>query len=319
MADFTNIDSPVWGMAVQGYGIIVQGLATIRQRMSIVIRTTKTTDPLRPEFGTRVYSYIDAPLNIAIPNIKREILECLAMWVKDIKVVAIRHYVPVPGNVVFEIIYKVLDEELIDKLLFDLLAGETVIDASNELILQAFFPANPNGYRYQIKFEKNGSSVFPNPNPSGYATINELFAFASSNWFYIGRWYLLADKIVCYMDSNGVTSASLAIEVLPIIHFEHELPGLNAGQFYNVQFLATGIAATPAMPQTFTSAGEVVTWAQDNWSNYATWSIEFLYDDNVGVFSDEFSDELAVSSTGFKLVGVSNVEGFTGELTITII
>jgi hypothetical protein len=36
-----------------------------------------------------------------------------------------------------------------------------------------------------------------------------------------------------------------------------------------------------------------------------------------GVFSDEFSDEMQVDATGFRLVGISNIAGFVADLQIT--
>jgi phage baseplate assembly protein W len=191
VATLSNITSPVWGISKYGYGVIVEGIAAIRQRMDITIRTTKGTDPLRPQFGSNVYKFIDYPINIAIANIKRELLECLDIWVKDIKVISIKHFFNAPSNPVFEIVYKLVDDDLIDKLVFDLNAGATVAGELNEIILQAYFPPNPNNYRYQIKLFRNGNQMFPLPYPAGYETIQALFTWVQNNYGFVGRWYLI--------------------------------------------------------------------------------------------------------------------------------
>lgn len=315
MATLLNIENPVWGLSVVGYGVIVEGIAAIRQRMDLAIRTTKGTDPLRPEFGSFVYKFVDAPVNVAVPNIKKEIIEALQLWVPEITVVSIRHTFEVHYNPIFEITYKLKDEDLIDKLLFDLKQGTTTVtDALNEIILQAFFPANPKNYRYQVRLIKNGSQVFPIPDPGGYATINDLFEWIKANWFFYGRWHLLTDKIVLYMKADGVTSATLAIEVLPVVKFEADFPILTPGQQYQVEFTANGIAAIPAIPL-LSSPGQVLSFAQNNWSNYAEWFIEYMQND-AAIFTDEFSDEFAIGSTGYKLIGISHNEGFVPHLEI---
>lgn len=316
MATLANIDNPVWGMGTLGYGVIVEGIAAIRQRMDLAIRTTKGTDPMRPQFGSRVYKFIDAPLNIAIPNIKRELLEALGMWVPDIKVISIRHYLESPANPVFEIFYRVLDETVIEKLLFDLRGGVTVTDILNEVLLQAYIPPNPNGYRYQVTFLRNGVNVFPLPDPSGFATVIDLFTWVQANYSYIGQWNLLTDRIICRMNSTGVTSASLEISVLPITRFSADFPELLPGEVYRVNFQISAVDALPACPVMFNNAGSVLSWVQLNWSGYADWFIEYLLPDGSGIFSDEFSDEFEVPVTGYRLVGVSHVAGFEGLLSI---
>ncbi len=319
VATLKNISNPVWGISVIGYGVIVEGIAAIRQRMDIAIRTTKGTDPLRPEFGSHVFKFIDRKTTIAVPNIKTEILKALQLWVPEIKVISIRHSFPQDySNPHFEVTYRLVDESLIDKLLFDIREGiSSIPDQLSELILQAFIPENPNAYRYTLKLFRNGSQVFPMPNPSGFATIQELFDWAKTNLFYVGKWFLLSDKVVCYMKAEGVTSASMVIETLPVVLFQSDFPSLIPGEVYKVEFTANGEAATPRCPQIFTSPGDVLAWCQTNWANYAAWAIEFLQTSGEGVFSDEFSDEFQVDATGFRLVGISNTPGFVADLQIT--
>lgn len=317
LATLATIDNNTWGISTIGYGVIAEGVALIRQRISLVLRTSKRSDPLRPHFGSDVYKYIDAPLNIAIPNIKAEISSALSMWMPEIKVISISHTIESAANPSFEITYQVVDSDLVDKLTVDLNNGVD-IGGSNEIILQAFFPPNPNTYRYQISFERNGEDVAPAPNPGGYATISDLFNWIISNWFFFGRWYLLPDKIVLYMSTEGISSASISISVLPIVRLESLFPILAPGESYNVSLTVNEIAATPSIPA-FNNVGDVLAWVQINWAAYGSWYIEGISNEGESIFSDEFSDEFDVTPDGYKLVLISDVEGFEGDLEITTI
>lgn len=318
VATLQNIDNPTWGIGLAGYGVIVEGIASIRQCIDLIIRTTKGSDPMRPEFGSNAYLYVDAPLNIAIPNIKKEIYSALELWEPRIKLTSIKHYLNGVSNVVFEIVYRVKDEDVQDKLLFDLQNFSTDVETVNEMVLQAFFPPNPKNYRYQVKMMINGSPVYPLPNPSGFASTTELYNWILTNWNYVGRWNLLTDRIVCYLNAKAIKSASLEISVLPLTRFSADFPLLDVGEKFDVSFVANGANAVPAMPQTFTTIGDVLQWAQDNWSNYAKWFVEFEQG-GIGVFTDEFSNEFDVSSSVYTLVGISTVEDFTGLLNISTI
>lgn len=318
MATLSEITSPVWGLSVTGFGVLVEGVAAIRQRIDLAIRTTKGTDPMRPEFGSLVYKYQDYPVSIAVPNMKLEITRALQMWVPEVKLIAIRHYYPAghEENPRFEITYRT-DDELLDKLLFDVRGGsQTLPEVANNLILQASFPGNPNAYRYRLQLIRNGSQIFPMPPPTGFVSIQELFEWIGANWLWVGRWHLLSDRIVCYMDAAGIQSASLAIQVMPITTFGAMFPVLQVGQIFAVDFQVNGQPPLLVMPGTFSNPGAVLAWAQNNWNQYAEWAIEFLQDDE-GVFSDEFGEDMQVSSTGFRLVGTLLNSLFSASLEIT--
>lgn len=318
MATLANIENNTWGISTIGYGVIVEGIAVIRQRIDLTLRTTKGSDPLRPEFGSNIYRYIDLPLDVAIPNIKAEILYALEMWVRDIKVTGVNHQFKNEFNPLFEITYQLKDDSLTDKVIFDLRAGQTSSSQITEIILQAFFPPNPTNYRYQVSFIRNSVSVAPLPEPGGYATIQELFNWITANWFFWGRWYLLSNRIVLYMNSEGVSNASLSIAVLAIVKISANFPVLQPGKNYSVTLMVNGQPASPAMPQTFRTPGDVLFWAQNNWQQYGRWSVEGVPSTNNAAFSDDFSEEFdsPVGDT-FRLILISEIPDFTGELQIT--
>src|SRR5438128_1079932 len=110
MASLDTINSKVWGISILGTGVIAEGLASLRQCIDIILRTSIGTDPLRPLFGSYIHRHQDAPLNIAIPNIKKSIVDALQIWEKRIKVESIAHTILDAGHVEYEIVYTIVDE-----------------------------------------------------------------------------------------------------------------------------------------------------------------------------------------------------------------
>jgi phage baseplate assembly protein W len=321
LGSLADIESPVWGISTIGYGVIVEGLAAIRQRIDISIRTTRGTDPLRPEFGTFVFKYTDQPINIAVPNVKKEILDALEIWMPEIKVLKIvalfERDLSAP---LFQITYSIIDETITDKIDFDLINSVTTTDSVNELVLQAFFPENISNNRFQINLKYNEADLNPFPPKNGFATIKELFDWAVLNWSYIGKWHLSPDRILCYINATGVQSASLSINILTDIIIEAIFPPLKIEEAFLIDFKVNGSNVVPAVPHTMNTPSQVLGFMQTNYSNIAQWLIEYQLQDGSGVFSDEFSDEFGALFSGYKLIGAAidsaNIQ--TASLTISI-
>lgn len=87
-----TITSAYWQLGLEQSGI-VQGLADIQQCIYIILVTRKGTDPTRPNFGCGVYEYIDKPMNIAVPNMKREIATAIRLYEPRVKIIRILHTV----------------------------------------------------------------------------------------------------------------------------------------------------------------------------------------------------------------------------------
>jgi hypothetical protein len=64
----------------------VEGIDDIRQAISIILRTPQGSDPLRPDFGSRVWMYLDYPIDRARPHIVRETVEAIRRWEPRVKV-----------------------------------------------------------------------------------------------------------------------------------------------------------------------------------------------------------------------------------------
>lgn len=317
VASIAGIKSNVWGISHLGYGVVLEGLAQIRQCIDVILRTSKGSDPMRPQFGSVIYKYVDAPANIAIPNIKKSIRESLAMWEKRIEVKEIKHSIKEDENIEFEIVYLLVDEGLIDKVLFDLRSGINS-DASSQLIVQAFFPTNAMNFPFQISLLVNEKTVKPLPPVSGFATLGELYAWVVSNWGFLGRFDLLADRLVLFMDGEGVKSASMQIQTLPIYKYVADFPELLPGERYKTTLDISLNVVLPVMPLMQTPA-QVLLFAQQNWAAAGKFFIEGMLTDGNTVFSDEFSNEFATgASMKYRLILINNLTGVTVELKIEI-
>ena len=86
MTNIYDIESVNWQISVAGAGEVAQNLSDIRQCIGIIITTSRGTDPLRPEFGTDIYKYVDKPVNVAAPSIVKEIITALQLWEPRVRV-----------------------------------------------------------------------------------------------------------------------------------------------------------------------------------------------------------------------------------------
>jgi uncharacterized protein len=89
-----DITSADWSLALDssqpsGIGNVVQGVADINQCIGIILATPKGSDPLRPNFAADLWRWIDAPVNVARPNLVREIVEGLTIWEPRIRVLSV--------------------------------------------------------------------------------------------------------------------------------------------------------------------------------------------------------------------------------------
>lgn len=108
MATLQDITSKDWSLSIAEQGAVVQSLSDIQQCIYIILVTQKGTDPLRPDFGCGIYEYIDKPVNIAVPNMKREILAAIQKYEKRVQIIRILHSVE-DAHLTFSIEWKFAD------------------------------------------------------------------------------------------------------------------------------------------------------------------------------------------------------------------
>lgn len=97
-----NLPAVDWSMSLTEPGKIVEGLDDIAQCIVIITTTEKGSDPLRPTFGCNLLRWLDKPVNVAGPNIVKEILDGVKAWEKRAKVTFINYTIE-DANIIFSI------------------------------------------------------------------------------------------------------------------------------------------------------------------------------------------------------------------------
>jgi len=273
-----------------GVGVIAVGLADIRQCIDIILRTVPGSDPLRPLFGCGIYKYIDAPVNIAVPNMKLEIFEALNIWEPRINVTAVTHEI-VNENIIFSISYQVVDSDAVDTLLWSTFNG-IESNLSSGIILSALIPTKITGQHYNIDFLVDGNVAFPVSPKFGFNTRQQLLDWVNANWFNYGKWYLTIDKLVLYVAPGIAKIATLSITQTTYLYERIAVPVLTEGAFYNLSMILEGISVLPDFPLNLISnVDDLLLWVRANWGAYGDFSIEtesvIRFDD----FNDDFNDD----------------------------
>lgn len=266
-----DIKSRDWQISTQGVGLVEEGLADIRQCLDIILRTQKGTDPLRPQFGSDIYHYIDQPVTVAIPNMIRAIIEATQIWEKRVTIQRIKYQMVDTARVDFFITYKLVDEELIDLLKLQLSGGFITVDTVQigTLTIYALFPPNPSGKRYQVNFSANGKDALPHPPHSGFATITDMYNWIVANWSGYGSWQLAADRIIGAL-KPGILTAFIEILLTGTLLFEAAVPNNSGGGLLQVSFTPDG---DDLLSPTFTNVGLMLSWLHSNWADYGSWNI----------------------------------------------
>ena len=77
-------DTPNWQISISNPSIIVKDIEDIAQCIYTILSTIKGSDPLRPEFGSDMYLYIDKPMNVIQPMLVYEVYTAISTWEKRI-------------------------------------------------------------------------------------------------------------------------------------------------------------------------------------------------------------------------------------------
>lgn len=71
------------------YGQTVSDEADINQCLAILFNTQQGTQPLRPLFGCNLIRYLDTPINLARPQMVREIVQAVRLFEPRIRLVRV--------------------------------------------------------------------------------------------------------------------------------------------------------------------------------------------------------------------------------------
>jgi phage baseplate assembly protein W len=105
MTTVDQVKSTDWQMSANAFGEIVQGVNDVNQCLNFILTTQKFSDPLRPEFGVDLLSWIDKPLNDMAPGLVVEIIEQIGLYEQRINLSKVNYQFPVdqPGKVIFSL------------------------------------------------------------------------------------------------------------------------------------------------------------------------------------------------------------------------
>lgn len=297
-------------MSVLAPGMVAEGLASLRQCISIILHTSLGSDPLRPLFGSKVYKYQDAPTNVAVPNIKASIFEALAMWEKRIKVQSVTHRYNDLHHLEFEVTYLLVDENLIDSIIFN--PGSYTGISTGNLVLQMIFPVEASIFRNFVQFIYRGSPALPLPPFGGFANTTDTFNWCKVNWANYGTWELLSDRILLYLPPGFYPNTTLTMNVLGtalLKYYSFIPPKTTLSDTYKVLFNPnnTGLldSSVIAPGQPLNTKDDVLLFARNNWGSYGQWELEYVQNVN-GSFSNDFGSDFENITEGYVLALYTN-------------
>lgn len=294
MAVLTDIRSTNWQLSLQGAGFVEEGLADIRQCIDVILRTVKGTVPLQPQFGSDIYQYIDKPVSTCVPNVKKCIIEALTIWEPRVSIVRITHKI-IEQQIQFFITYGLVNEEATDQVQLFLKNNDVIVNdaPAQSLILQGDIPAVYQ--QLKISLVLDGNEQLPTPPAYGFSTPAAMLSWATANWGWIGRWYLLPGKIMLFVNAGLAITGSITITSLAIKKYIYDIPDLLAGQTYS------SVIKNPAGDelQTFTSdnISDILTLLQGTYGQYGNWEVENIKT-GLGDFNSNDFNELDFLTIG---------------------
>lgn len=279
-------------LSTVGPGAVATGLENIRQCIDLILRTIKGSDPLRPEFGCDVFRFSDRPYNIAIPNMKKAIVDALNLWETRITVSSITHEI-VLQNLIFNITY-VTSQGIEETIRFALNnEGSTSVgQPGGGIIISAFIPSPITNGRYFINLLLDGIGAIPAVPASGFSNTGDMLAWVNSNYANYGRWYVADGKLVLYLASGVNQSVTLTVTQTALLTLKAQIFDLEPGEFYSLSLTLNGVNATPAFPtNSINNIEALLNWLRVNWA-YGTWALESVSSTGTsGDFNEDFNED----------------------------
>ena len=86
IVNINEIESANWQASAGGYGEVVVDIDDINQSIALILNTIKGSDPFRPTFGSDIFTYLDAPIDVAIGGITNAVKSDIETWESRINV-----------------------------------------------------------------------------------------------------------------------------------------------------------------------------------------------------------------------------------------
>jgi len=100
-----------WQPKLNEIGEVAQGIDDINQCIYIILTTQKGSVPHRPTFGSDIFKYVDYPVQEAIPNIIREVIDAISEWEVRVEISQVTAELD-EANVKIKIEWKLVDSEI---------------------------------------------------------------------------------------------------------------------------------------------------------------------------------------------------------------
>ena len=91
MTNVADIRNANWQISTARFGEVVEGTGDINQCIGLILATRIGSDPFRPSFGSKIFEYVDRPINTAAPNIVQAIVDAVGTWERRVVVKAVEY------------------------------------------------------------------------------------------------------------------------------------------------------------------------------------------------------------------------------------
>jgi len=111
MTTLNEIKYVDWQPQLNQIGEVVQGIDDINQCIYIILTTQKGSVPHRPTFGSDIFQYIDYPVQEAIPNIIREVIDAITQWETRVEIIQVTAELD-ESNIKIKVEWNLVDSEI---------------------------------------------------------------------------------------------------------------------------------------------------------------------------------------------------------------
>ncbi len=250
---------------------IVTGADDVKQCIGTILLTRKGEDPLRPHFGSRLFDWVDRPVNTAVPNMKKEMLEAIRLFEPRIKVKKITHRIEYE-QVHFNIEYVAADGTLD---FFDFVVGDQFNPDANGLHLLANY--DPADYRYHITLILDSMPALPMPPAEGFASIPAMMTWIANSWYFYGSWQHTPGSNLVSLSVPAVLAQTGSLSIIGTQNaLTANIPPLaDLTDYYTIDFRnASGTLITPIPGTDIQTKGGILSFVQTYYGGYGTWSIQ---------------------------------------------
>lgn len=134
-----DITATNWQLSSNALGEISQGVEDIRQCIGTILTTTKSSDPIRPQFGSDIWRFMDDPITTAVTDMSAEIIDCITKWETRIQIKKLTYDIVGATRIDYNLTVQLVESGEITEILF-------YIDRQNQINIPSIGKAFSNGF-----------------------------------------------------------------------------------------------------------------------------------------------------------------------------